>query len=546
MQIRLSSIHIGKRFRQDKDVSDLLDDFVKGPQKQITPITVRPPTEEEIEMGVDKPWVLVAGGRRTATAMLCGWEFIEAFDRGMLDELTAREMELHENLKRKNMHFTEEVALKAELVRLRQLKNPELTQAEIARSIGETPANLSRDLQTHNAIVENPSLAKASSKRAAHGAAQMLKHAEAQIQRTMSVAQQPAYRANFEDKLLVGAAEDLLPAIPSRSIDLHLLDGPYGYNYWKSGQKMEDDESHLAKYDDDPRRTGEMYRTIFPDLVRTCRETGWLIFFCGEETYEFLGELARDCCSTHASYRSAGAPAQCEIAAHQQTVGACRFLLPEVPGWIWYRPNSRNNPRYGDLHAKNVYENILIINMGKGRILRRPCPNLLVHDAVYENRVHPNEKPITLYKDLIERFTFPGDRVHDCFHGSGNSLAAAAALGRDFLGSDKNPTMHQFALARVQQYYAPMSQAAIKESFERYKRGLERNPEGIEDFTQEEVIAPPPPGAMNKFLDEKLALEEAQKQSVEDFKANRESAARGAAEARRLEEQKELEEAGLA
>lgn len=494
MQISLADLHIGKRFRQDKDVSDLLEDFKDGPEHQITPVTVRPPTEEEIELGVSKPWVLVAGGRRCAAAMLSGWTHIEAFDRGEMDALRARVMELNENLKRKAMHWTEETALKDEIVTLRRLQNPELTQAEIAREIGETPANLSRDLQTHRAIVENPSLARAASKRAAHGAAQMLRHAEAQIQRTTAVAQQPAFRANFDTKIHTGAAEDLLPKIPSRSIDLQLLDGPYGYNYWKSGQKNEADDRHLAEYDDDPRRTGEMYRQIFPELVRTTRETGWLVFFCGEETYEFLGDLARDCCSTHSSYRSNTAPNQCEIAANGKVPGPndCRFLRPEVPGWIWYRPNSRNNPRYRQLHAKNYYENILVINMGKGQIVKWPCPNVLVHDAVYENRVHPNEKPISLYKDIIERLTFPGDRVHDCFHGSGNSLAAASALGRDFLGSDKNPTMRQFAIARVQQHYAPMNAAMLKESFERYKRGLERSGEGVEDFTEEEEGAAPP------------------------------------------------------
>lgn len=518
MQIALADLHIGKRFRQDKDVSDLLEDFKEGPHKQITPITVRPPTEEEVELGVVKPWVLVAGGRRTAAAMLSGWTHIEAFDRGQMDMLTARIMELNENLKRKALHFTEEVKLKAEIVELRKLQNPELTQAEIAREIGETPANLSRDLQTHNAIVENPSLANAASKRAAHGAAQMLREADAKLQRTMNTAQQPTFRASFEDKIHTGAAEELLPKIPSRSIDLGLYDGPYGYNYWKSGQKNEADDHHLAEYDDDPRRTGEMYRKIFSELVRIARETGWLVFFCGEETYEFLFDLATDCCGTHASYRSNTAPSQCEAAATRQVVGQCRFLQPEVPGWVWYRPNSRNNPRYRQLHAKNYYENILVINMGKGQIVRWPCPNVLVHDAVYENRVHPNEKPITLYKDIIERLTFPGDKVHDCFHGSGNSLAAAAALGRDIEGSDKNPTMRQFALARVSQNYAPMSPAAIRESFERYKRGLERSGEGVEDFSEEEEgTAAPKPWVgreeeheqMKRYLTQQAELREA-------------------------------------
>lgn len=492
MKIKLADIHIGKRFRQDKDVSDLLEDFRNPEVRQITPITVRAPTDEERELGIDKPFVLVAGGRRTAAAMLSGWDEIEAFDKGKMSQLTYRIMELHENLKRKALHYTEEVALKAEILELRKLQNPELTQAEIARELGETPANFSRDIQTHRAIVENPSLATAASKRAAHGAAQMLKENELRMQRISGQAAQPKFVASFEDKIVTAEAGEYLMKVSERSQDLGLFDGPYGYDYWKSGQKNEAEDEHLSSYDDNPRRTGEMYRRVFPLIVRAMRETGWMVFFCGEETYAFIDELARECCAVHASYRSNNKPNQCEAAAHGGVPGSasCRFLLPEIPGWIWYRPNSRNNPRYRQLHAKNVYERILVINMGKGQIVKWPCNNLLVHDATYEGRVHANEKPIPLYKDIIERLTFPGDSVFDLFYGSGNSLAAAAALSRDFRGCDKNPTMRQFALARAQQHYQPMSPAAIKESYERYQRALKRTGEGVEDFTEEDEANP--------------------------------------------------------
>lgn len=500
MRIKLADIHIGKRFRQDKDVSDLLEDFKNPELGQITPITVRPPTDEERELGIDKPYVLVAGGRRTAAAMLSGWSEIEAFDKGSMNLLVYRIMELHENLKRKALHYTEEVALKAEILELRKLQNPNLTQAEIARELGETPANFSRDIQTHRAIVENPSLAKAASKRAAHGAAQMLRDNELRMQRISGQAAQPKFVASFEDKIETAEAGEYLLKVPARTQDLGLFDGPYGYDYWKSGQKNEATDEHLSSYDDDPRRTGEMYRRVFPLIVRVMRETGWMVFFCGEETYEFLSDLARDCCATHASYRSNNSPKQCEAAKGNQVIGQCRFLVPEVPGWIWYRPNSRNNPRYRQLHAKNVYEHILVINMGKGQIVKWPCNNLLVHDAVYEGRVHANEKPIPLYKDIIERLTFPGDSVISTFYGSGNDLAAAAALSRDFRGCDKNPTMRQFALARAQQHYQPMSPAAIKESYERYQRALKRTGEGVEDFTEEEEGTLPPVNPVNSAI----------------------------------------------
>jgi site-specific DNA-methyltransferase (adenine-specific) len=52
---------------------------------------------------------------------------------------------------------------------------------------------------------------------------------------------------------------------------------------------------------------------------------------------------------------------------------------------------------------------------------------------------HPTEKPIDLYKFLIERYCPAGGTVLDPTFGSGNSGAAAEALGRNYIGIEKDP-----------------------------------------------------------------------------------------------------------
>lgn len=54
-------------------------------------------------------------------------------------------------------------------------------------------------------------------------------------------------------------------------------------------------------------------------------------------------------------------------------------------------------------------------------------------------RKHPTEKPIELYSWLIRYFSRPGDLVFDPCYGSGNSGAAAEALGRRYIGFELNP-----------------------------------------------------------------------------------------------------------
>jgi site-specific DNA-methyltransferase (adenine-specific) len=52
---------------------------------------------------------------------------------------------------------------------------------------------------------------------------------------------------------------------------------------------------------------------------------------------------------------------------------------------------------------------------------------------------HPTEKPIDLYKFLIERYCPAGGTVLDPTFGSGNSGAATEALGRHYIGIEKDP-----------------------------------------------------------------------------------------------------------
>ena len=47
---------------------------------------------------------------------------------------------------------------------------------------------------------------------------------------------------------------------------------------------------------------------------------------------------------------------------------------------------------------------------------------------------HPAEKPVELLRWIIERLTYPGDLVVDCFAGSGSTLQAAIETQRQALG----------------------------------------------------------------------------------------------------------------
>jgi site-specific DNA-methyltransferase (adenine-specific) len=62
----------------------------------------------------------------------------------------------------------------------------------------------------------------------------------------------------------------------------------------------------------------------------------------------------------------------------------------------------------------------------------------MYNTAGHSGGKHPTEKPVELYKWLIERYSKEGDRVLDPTFGSGNSGRACAELGRTYTGIEKD------------------------------------------------------------------------------------------------------------
>jgi hypothetical protein len=72
-------------------------------------------------------------------------------------------------------------------------------------------------------------------------------------------------------------------------------------------------------------------------------------------------------------------------------------------------------------------------------------PDLIkVDKSDHAKDLHPWQQSTSLFRILVERFTQPGDLVVDPFAGSGTTLRAAMALGRDAWGADNGAANHLF------------------------------------------------------------------------------------------------------
>jgi site-specific DNA-methyltransferase (adenine-specific) len=67
------------------------------------------------------------------------------------------------------------------------------------------------------------------------------------------------------------------------------------------------------------------------------------------------------------------------------------------------------------------------------------------------NRTHPCQKPLALYRWLLDNYAKQGDKILDTHLGSGSSAIAAYQLGYDFVGCELDKDYFQAMQKRVKQ-----------------------------------------------------------------------------------------------
>lgn len=121
---------------------------------------------------------------------------------------------------------------------------------------------------------------------------------------------------------------------------------------------------------------------------------------------------------------------------------------------IWYK----GNWTAGDLEGSfgSSYEVIFLGIKGKGWEYKGSrLPDLWANDTglfiprMGTNRIHATEKPVNLYKKIIEISTEPGAFVFDPYVGSGSSAEACFITNRMFLGYEIDGEYHKRAIERI-------------------------------------------------------------------------------------------------
>lgn len=69
-----------------------------------------------------------------------------------------------------------------------------------------------------------------------------------------------------------------------------------------------------------------------------------------------------------------------------------------------------------------------------------------------ENRIHPTQKPVALYRWLLQNYAKPNDKILDTHLGSGSSRIAADMEGYDFTGYELDTDYFNASCKRFNEY----------------------------------------------------------------------------------------------
>jgi DNA modification methylase len=224
--------------------------------------------------------------------------------------------------------------------------------------------------------------------------------------------------------VIVGDARDVLAGIETDTLDLVIVDPPYGME-WQSRRRAEP----FAILNGDGTNEREGVRRILSECVRVAGHNQHLYVFGPPEVLEGLNVTV-----------------PVELIWAKVAIGAGDLAAPWGP---MHEPISFIVSKRPGEAAR---ETNIAARLRKGSVLTHPRPT-------GRNVRHPSEKPVALIADLIESSSRAGELVLDPCAGSGSTGVAAVLRGRRALLIESHPDYAQLCADRLRVAEAAITRA---------------------------------------------------------------------------------------
>ena len=331
-----------------------------------------------------------------------------------LDAITAKEIELEENLRRVDLSWKETALATAELHQLRKASDPSWTASKTVEEIKDKGGASLNPTAVRNRVLiaenlERPEVASAGS--------------EAQAVKNLTRLFENEFRAALAKKEEIkttrhtlencDAIEGIRQFVAAGSVDVVVTDPPYGIDAENFGVQT---VTEIHSYADDWESVEALIEETIICLGIVCKEQAHVYMFCDLSHWDSIKEMF------------------------------------EFNGWdVWNRPliwvkNTGYTPK-PDYGPRRNYETIMFASRGR-KMVTGVYSDVLTYNAV-QDKEHAAQKPVEVYEDLLKRSTIPGSLVLDPFCGSVVVFEAATKLNLRAIGFDSDPSSFQIARGKV-------------------------------------------------------------------------------------------------
>ena len=142
------------------------------------------------------------------------------------------------------------------------------------------------------------------------------------------------------------------------------------------------------------------------------------------------------------------------ISKNQIIWGANYFskYLPGSMGWIFWDKGQRIAQSDGELAFSSFNVAMRVVEYNRFEIQK-------------DGAIHPTQKPIALYKWLLQNYAKPGDTILDTHLGSGSSRIAAYDMGFDFTGYELDAEYFNASEVRFKNHISNLKLFAPEEMY---------------------------------------------------------------------------------
>lgn len=416
VDLPLTSIIITDRYRTDLGDLDGLVQSIKD-KGILQPVTV------------DQDYKLLAGERRCRAAALADLTEVPAIIRKVVGDVDRLEIELIENIYRKDLNWLERARLE------KAIYDRKGTLRSAAEALDVSHRLVYMHVELANATDAMPQLAECKTASEAWKTLQKMKEKLVVAEITRKAAEKAASDPEFDSEnpyfrrahfnYMIGDALVGLKVRPSGVFGFAEVDPPYGIDLDKMKKGKEDQNSTIQHYTEVAKgEYGQFLKDVATEVYRVLQPNSFCAWWFGISNYSLVLDTLRG-------------------------VG---FSVNDVPA-IWYK-GDQGQTNQPDVLLANCYESFFVARKGMP-VLRTPgrsnvfqCTPVAGH-----KKIHATERPLDLMKSILMTFASPGQHVVIPFMGSGVTLLAAYYLDMTGFGWDLDEGVKNSFLLRVHQEF---------------------------------------------------------------------------------------------